>query len=266
VIKTFRLWRRDAGLSEQEFKWEWLTRQGQLARETIPASPIRRATVSFLGPRQITHYAPGHQLPIDIDFDAVESLYFDSVPDLRSTVASGLLEVLDTTQRRLAQPHPDVPWTVTLEEVMGEAPDASTVISPRGNLKLFRIVSRRRDLDRVQFRIYWHNNHGLMERANPYVRKIFLRTAVAFNVGQTINGFELEPAVDTPDSIDCTNEHYFRGGAEPWVMYETQPMPAESRRDELNFINFEAPVRRALMQEYVLADAIGSRLGGELPR
>jgi hypothetical protein len=261
MIKTFRLWRKSGDLTGAEFKWHWLTHQAALQREVVRFAPIRRVTVSFLGPRQISTYAPGHQVPVPIDFDAVESLYFDNVPDLREALSSGALGVLEKAQRATAEPHPDVPWTVTLEEVMGEARNAASLISAAGNLKIFRIVSRKRDLDRVQFRIYWHNNHGLLERANPFTGGSTLRTTVAFGVGQVITGDALEPAEDTPAAIDCTNEHYFRDGAEPWVFYETQPFPAETRRDELNFINFDAPVRRALMQEYVVADTIGGDLG-----
>jgi hypothetical protein len=254
LIKTFRLWQRADGLTPAEFKWHWLTEQAALWREAARFSAIRGVTVSFLGPRQISTYAPGHQIPIDIDFDAVESVYFDNIPELRETLSSGVLAALEKKQRATAQPNPDVPWTVTLEEIMGEARNAASLIDPVGNLKIFRIVSRKRDLDRVQFRIYWHNNHGLMERAGPFVGGTTLRTAVAFNAGQIIVGDRLSPAEDTPHTIDCTNEHYFRGSAEPWVFYETVPFPAETRRDEMNFINFEAPVRRALMQEYVIVN------------
>jgi hypothetical protein len=261
MIKTFRLWQRADDLTPAEFRWKWLTSQAGLWREAAHFSALRKVTVSFLGPRQIDRYAPGHQVPIDIDFDAVESLYFDTVPDLRETLASGALAALEKAQSADAKPNPDVPWTVTLEEMMGEARNADQLISPNGNLKIFRIVSRRRDLDRVQYRIYWHNNHGLMERAGPFVGGSILRTAVAFNVGQHIVGETLEAAEDNPHNIDCTNEHYFRAGAEPWVFYETVPFPAETRRDEMNFINFDAPVRRALMQEYVVVDTLagGSR-------
>jgi hypothetical protein len=257
MIKTFRLWQRADDLPPAEFRWRWLTHQAALWREASHFAPIRRVTVSFLGPRQITQYAPGHQVPIDIDFDAVESLYFDTVPELRETLSSGVLTVLEKAQSADAKPNPDVPWSVTLEEIMGQARNADKLISPNGNLKIFRIVSRKRDLDRVQFRIYWHNNHGLMERAGPFVGGTILKTAVAFNVGQQIGGDKLEPAVDSPNSIDCTNEHYFRAGAEPWVFYETVPFPAETRRDEMNFINFDSPVRRALMEEYVVVDTLG---------
>jgi hypothetical protein len=260
MIKTFRLWRRADDLPPAEFRWRWLTHQAALWREASQFAPIQRITVSFLGPRQIGHYAPGHQLPIDIDFDAVESLYFDTVPELQETLGSGALTVLEKAQALDATPNPDVPWTVTLEEIMGRARNAGQLINPNGNLKLFRIVARKSDLDRTRFRIYWHNNHGLMERSGPFVRGMILKTAVAFNVGQQIVGDKMEPAVETPDSIDCTNEHYFRAGVEPWVFYETTPMPAETRRDELNFINFESPVRRAIMQEYVVVDKLGPNI------
>jgi hypothetical protein len=257
MIKTFRLWRKADDISAADFRWRWLTAQSALWSDIARFSALQRACVSFLGPRQIASYAPGHQRPVPIDFDAVESLYFDSVPELAAALASGALTVPESAAAAIGEPHPDVPWTVTLEEIMGEARNGGRLISPAGNLKIFRIVSRKRDLDRVQFRIYWHNNHGRLEKASPFTGGTTLRTAVAFNVGQVIAGGALEPAKDTPDAIDCTNEHYCRAGAEPWVFYETVPFPAETRRDELNFINFEAPVRRALMQEYVMVDRLG---------
>jgi hypothetical protein len=256
VIKTFRLWQKAGDITAADFKWQWLTSQSALWRDVTRFSGVRRVCVSFLGPRQIASYAPGHQVPVPIDFDAVESCYFDSVPELSQALASGALAVPQAAAETIAQPHPVVPWTVTLEEIMGEARNAARLISPAGNLKIFRIVSRKRDLDRVQFRIYWHNNHGLLERAGPFTGGTTLRTAVSFEVGHVIAGGALEPAAETPDAIDCTNEHYFRAGAEPWVFYETVPFPAETRRDEMNFINFEAPVRRALMEEFVLADRL----------
>lgn len=262
MLKTFRLWKRGDGVSAEEFKWRWLTEHAAAQREAVRFAPIERVTASFHWPRQIQSYAPGHQVAIPTDFDGVESLHFRSVADLKETLDGGVLRVLERHLRAFAEPHDEVPWAVTLEEIMGDAPDTHDHRTGVGDLKLFRILSRKEGMARLAFRMYWHNNHRILEAAAPFTNhpgskpgQRHLRTSVCFNTGQVIVDHTVRAADDfeSPNSIDCTNEHWYTSNSEPWEFYETVPFPDEVRQDELNFINFEAPVRRSLMGEYVIA-------------
>jgi hypothetical protein len=76
-------------------------------------------------------------------------------------------------------------------------------------------------------------------------------------VGQQIVGDQVVPIDESRvgDNIDATTDIYYPAGTEVWVGYETTPFEETTRRDERNFINFDAFFRRAIVEEYVLAEA-----------
>jgi hypothetical protein len=255
MIRIIRLWKRADGVDDNNFRWLWRTRQASLQREVVGCTPIQRVTVSFLTPRQIGSYAPGHQVPIAIDFDAVESYYFHSLTGLRAALASGVLRFLEEAQGDFSVPHPSVPWTVTLEEPMGRNSDPSLRLTGQGDLKTFRTLARKADIDYVQLRVYWHTHHKILEMGAVYRGGPFVIN-VSFGLGQRIVGDQLVPIDETQvgDNIDATTDIYYPPGTEVWVGYETSPFEETTRRDERAFINFDAFFRRAIMEEYVLAD------------
>jgi hypothetical protein len=155
----------------------------------------------------------------------------------------------------VAAPHPAIPVTVVLEEPMGEAPDAADIVTGKGDLKLFRIVHRKAGLDLAQFRAYWHHHHEIDDLDAPFIGgQGMKRVLVSFSTGSAIIDNELSPIEeDQPGNlIDSTVEIYYEPSADPWKAYATIPLPAAIRRDEVNFINFDLPARRAIVQEYVI--------------
>jgi hypothetical protein len=258
-LRAIRLWRRAAPLEPEQFRWRWLTGHAAHQRLAGDYAPISRITAAFVGPRQIGTLAEGHQAAIDIDFDAVESYHFELMEDLRACLASGVLASLEEQAREFAEPHPTVPWIVTLDELMGESTRAGRVISGVGDRKMFRTLSRAKTMDLTQLRHYWHGPHRLFEMASPYKGGWAMRTHVSFSLGQRIVGNALQAVDDTDigDTYDAVLDSYYPvgHGADPWVTYETVRFPPEVRADEMHFVNFDAHLRRAVLEEYEIFDS-----------
>jgi hypothetical protein len=227
-----------------------------LLSKAVELSPICRTTVGFLAPEQITDYTPGNQLPMDIDFDGVEQLYFRTGQDLRSTVASGLLEELTVAEEGLSENGPEVSRVVMLEEEMASRPEPDDGAVHR--LKLIRTITRKRGLDMYQFRDYWHNHHKVTELGGIYSGPTY-RINVSFSMRQTIRVSlpDGKLTVDDGDTaFDGFMDIYWLMGTSVPAVFASRRFPPEIRRDERNFIDLDAPLYRAVVEEYVVASRI----------
>jgi hypothetical protein len=256
MIKTVRFLRRDPSLTPEQFRWRFLTRHGALVAQAVNLSPICRATASFLAPQQITTYTPGNQLPKDIDFDAVEQLYFRTGDDLRRTLASGLLEELTVSENGVSDNGAEVARVVMLEDVMAvrDEPEDAGV----HRLKTIRTIERKPDLDMYQFRDYWHGHHKVIETGGIYSGATY-RINVSFSLSQTIRVSlpDGKLTVDEGDTeYDAFMDLYALMGTDIPAQYAARPFPAEVRRDERNFIDLDGPLYRAVMEEYVIASRV----------
>jgi hypothetical protein len=212
--------------------------------------------MGFLAPEQITQYTPGNQLPMDIDFDGVEQLYFRTGLDLRSTAASGLLEELTVAEDGLAENGPEASRIVMLEEEMASRPEPDDTAAHR--LKLIRTITRKRGLDMYQFRDYWHNHHKVTETGGIYSGPTY-RINVSFSMRQTIRVSlpEGKLTVDDGDTaFDGFMDIYWLMGTSVPAVFANRPFPPAIRRDERNFIDLDAPLYRAVVEEYVVASRI----------
>jgi hypothetical protein len=256
MIKTVRLVRRDPALTPEQFKWRWLTQHGATLRQAVEVTPICRITASFLAAEQITTYTQGNQLPKDIDFDAVEQIYFRTGNDLRSTVSSGLLGELTLAETGLADNGSGVARVVMLEETMASRPEAEDGAVHR--LKTIRTITRKKGLDMYQFRDYWHNHHKIIEMGGIRGGNSY-RINVSFSQRQTIRVSlpDGKLTVDDGDTeYDAFMDIYALVGTDIPAQYASRPFPAEVRRDETNFIDLEAPLYRAVLDEYVVATRV----------
>jgi hypothetical protein len=254
MIKTVRLLKRDPSLTPEQFKWRFLMRHGALVTQAVELSPICRVTASFLTPQQITTYTAGNQLPKDLDFDAIEQLYFRTAADLRSTLGLGLLEELTVAENGMSDNGAEVARIVMLEDVM--AVRAEPEDSGVHRLKIIRTIERKPELDMYQFRDYWHNHHKVIETGGVYSGSTY-RINVAFSLSQTIR-------ISLPDGkltveegdteYDAFMDLYSLLGTDIPAQYSSRPFPAEVRRDERNFIDLDGPLYRAVMDEYVVAN------------
>jgi hypothetical protein len=256
MIKTVRLVRRDPGLTPEQFKWRWLTRHGAVLRQAVEVSPICRVTASFLTPEQITTYSPGNQLPRETDFDGIEQLYFRTGADLRQVLGSGLLEELTADEAGLSDNGPEAGRVVMLEEVMAVRPETEDAGVHR--LKTIRTIARKKGLDMYQFRDHWHNHHKIIELGGIRSGSSY-RINVSFSQRQTIRISlpDGKLTVDEGDTdYDAFMDIYALLGSDIPAQYASRPFPAEVRRDETNFINFDAPLYRNIMDEYVVGNRV----------
>jgi hypothetical protein len=256
MIKTVRLVRRDPGLTPEQFKWRWLTRHGAILRQAVELTGMCRATASFLAPQQISTYTSGNQIPVDIDFDGVEQLYFRTGADLRETLASGLIEELTAHEAGLSDLGSEVARVVMLEEVMAVRPEAEDAGVHR--LKIIRTIARKQGLDMYQFRDYWHNHHKIIELGGIRSGASY-RINVSFSQRQTVRVSvpDGKLTVDEGDTeYDAFMDIYSLLGTDIPAQYASRPFPPEVRRDETNFINLEAPLYRAVLDEYVVANRV----------
>jgi hypothetical protein len=254
MIKTVRLLRRHPALTPEQFKWRFLLPNGAGLRQAVRLTPVCRATVSFLASRQITTYTPGNQIPVETDFDAVEQLYFRTGADLRATIGSGMLEAIVADEDGLVDHGTEVARIIMLEDVVALRPEPQD--SGVHRLKTIRTVIRKAGLDIYQFRDYWLNHHKVLEFGGIRNGSHY-RINVSFSQRQTIRISvpDGKLAVDEGDTaFDAFMDIYALLGTDIPAQYASRPFPAHTRRDETNFINFDAPLYRAVMDEYVIAD------------
>jgi hypothetical protein len=253
MIRAIRLVRKRSELSDQEFKWSWLLHHGPVVREAIAHSPLVKATASFNAPVQIEEYGEGQQVPVALDFDGMEALHFPTVPHLREALQSGVLAALDESLDRFADGASSVPRLVTLEEAMVDRPDRDQVLNGYPRQKLLRTLRRREDIDLYQFRDHWHNHHRVIETGGTWRGPAPL-TNVSFSIGQTIADGELREVREEDGLMnnDGVIEIFSAWGVDLLPGYKL-PFPPEVRRDELNFLSMELPIRRTIMHEYLLS-------------
>jgi hypothetical protein len=254
MIRTIRLVRKPAGQSDEEFRWAWLLRHGSIVREAVAQSDIHKVTASFADTEQISEYAEGQQLPVPLDFDAVESVYFPTVVHLQAGLASGVLDALDASLDAVTDSGGSVPRVVALEETMARRSDTDEVLGSGPRKKLLRTLKRKEDIDLFQFRDYWHNHHKIIEMDRAYMAPMPL-TNVSFSRGHTIADGEIRSIAESDGVMDFDGilELFFAPDYDPIPFYK-QPFSPEIRRDELNFLSMELPIRRAVMHEYTIAE------------
>jgi hypothetical protein len=253
MIKTVRFVRREPHLAPEQFRWRYLTQHGARLSKAVELTPIVRATASFVAPEQITTYTPGNQLPVPIDFDGVEQLYFRTAADLRATIASGVLEALTAEEEGLTDNGAEVDRIVMLEDVMAVRPEPQD--SGVQRLKTIRTITRKAGLDMYQFRDYWMNHHRRLEMGGIRLGSRY-RINVSFSQRQTIRVAlpDGKLTVEEGDTAyDAFMDIYALAGTNIAGEYSTRVFPDHTRRDERNFINFDAPLYRAVMDEYVVA-------------
>jgi hypothetical protein len=253
MIKTVRFVRREPHLTPEQFRWRYLTQQGARLSKAVELTPIVRATTAFLVPEQITTYTPGNQLPMETDFDAVEQLYFPTAAALRSTAESGVLEALTAEEEGLADNGAEVDRIVMVEDVMALRPEPEDDGVQR--LKMIRTVTRKAGLDIYQFRDYWMNHHRRLEMGGIRLGSRY-RINVSFSLRQTIRVALPDGKLTIEDgdtAYDGFMDIYALAGTDFPAEYSTRVFPDHTRRDERNFINFDAPLYRAIMDEFVVA-------------
>lgn len=236
MFKIIRMVKRRKDLSLAQFKDYWLTRHAELHRKSLAMAPVRKVVASF----STGEVALGGVEP---QFDAMTSVYFDSLEDLRAAKAGPVGKMMQEDELNFVD---HAPISIVAEEfIMSQKPGADKRLKKEGQLKIIRTVYRRKDLDFQQFKDYWLNNHSKLE--DRVVRESPTQYIVAtFAV----------PEVGREPDMDGMVELYYESQEDIRAMF-AGPIPQMMRDDEQNFVQMDAPAIRAVTAEYLIAEAAG---------
>jgi hypothetical protein len=187
-----------------EFKTEWIELNGQLKRAA------NRVTVSM----------PTSEKP---PFDGFAAIFYSTMAKARETLADkpGRQEVLCE------------------EFLSGEKLDAAKTIKAKEQIKVVRLIIRRKDLSIARFKDHWLKNYTKLEKRLT-VETPVLRVVASFAVAPEPGG----------------NEPYFDGMEEVYLAslgdfnaMLASPIPALMRKEEENFVQLDAQHNASLMVE-----------------
>lgn len=187
-----------------EFKTEWLELNGQLKRTA------NRVTVSM----------PTSDKP---PFDGFAALYY-------STVAKAKEALSDKPGRQ----------EVLCEEFLsGEKPDAAKTVKPKEQIKIVRLIVRKKDMSLADFKKHWLTSYVKLEKrltVETPVLRVNANLAVAPEPGGN------EPYFDGMEEL-------YLASLEDFNAMLASPIPALMRKEEENFVQLDAPTNASLMVE-----------------
>jgi uncharacterized protein (TIGR02118 family) len=187
-----------------EFKTEWLELNGQLKRTA------NRVTVGM----------PTSEKP---PFDGFAALYY-------STVAKAKEALSDKPGRQ----------EVLCEEfVSGEKLDAAKTVKPKEQIKVVRLIIRKKDMSLADFKKHWLTNYVKLEKrltVETPVLRVTANLAVAPEPGGN------EPYFDGMEEL-------YLASLEDFNAMLASPIPALMRKEEENFVQHDAPTNASLMVE-----------------
>jgi uncharacterized protein (TIGR02118 family) len=233
MIKIVRLVKRRAGLSFAQFKDYWLNEHAPHERRAMAATPLQKVVASIA----TGEVALGGTEP---PFDGMVALYFQSLEDARATFPGPAMAAMLEDARNFVAPDGAPQQIFADEYLMSEKPAAA--IARSGQLKIFRTVTRRRDLTHAQFKDYWLNNHSKLE--DRVIRESAVQRIVAT--------FALPQPGQAPD-FDGMVELYFNSVEDIRAMF-AGPVPAMMRKDEENFVQMDAPALRLVAEEFLIGE------------
>ncbi|MCC6472236.1 MAG: EthD domain-containing protein [Burkholderiales bacterium] len=232
MVKIIRMVRRREGMTLAQLRDYWMTRHAELHRRALDMCPVKRVVASFATGEVVLGGAQAQ-------FDAMTTLYFDSMDDLKSARSGPVPQMMAEDERNFAG---EVPVRIVAEEyLMSRKSDAGDIPKACGQLKIIRTVYRRRDLTHAQFRDYWLNNHSRLE--DRVVKESPTQHIVA--------SFAVPEPGREPD-MDGMVELYYRSAQDIRAMF-AGPVPQMMREDERNFVQMDAPAIRAVAEEYLIA-------------
>lgn len=235
MLKRVCLVRRRPGLSLAQFQSQWLDRRGAMELRAFNSGSMLKIVVSFSTGEVVLG---GTEAP----FDAMVAGYFDGEEDARAGGFDPIAAMIRDDLGTLVEVSRAAEGITAEEHLMAERPDAARLLHKAGQLKVVRIVYRRRDLTSAQFKEYWLQNHSRLKGnaiGSPGVQRI-------------VASFAIPEAGRNPD-FDGMVEIYFDSIENVRAMFGGN-VPNIMRRDEENFVQMDAPALRVVTEEYVIAE------------
>ena len=187
-----------------EFKTEWLELNGQLKRAA------NRVTVSM----------PTSEKP---PFDGIAAIFYSTAAKAKDTLTDkpGRQEVLCE------------------EFLSGEKLDAAKTVKAKEQVKIVRLIIRKKDLSLAQFKDYWLKNYAKLEK----------RLTVETPVLRVVANFAMPPDPGGNEPYFDGMEEVYLASLEDFNAMLASPIPALMRKEEENFVQLDAPLNASMMVE-----------------
>ena len=187
-----------------EFKQEWVELHSQLKRASN---------------KVVVGMATSEKSP----FDGFAALYYSNVAKAKDTLAD----------------HPGRQEVLCEEFISGEKPDAAKTIKAKEQIKVVRLIIRKKDTSIAQFRDYWMKNYTKLEK----------RLSVETPVLRVVSTFALPPEPGANEPYFDGMEEVYLAKLEDFNAMLASPIPALMRKEEENFVQMDAPLNASLMIE-----------------
>jgi len=187
-----------------EFKQEWVDLHSQYKRAS------NKVVVSM----------PTSEKP---PFDGFAAMHYSNAAKAKETLAD----------------HPGRQEVLCEEFVSGEKLDAAKTIKPKDQVKVVRLIIRKKDLSLAQFKDHWLKNYAKLEK----------RLTVETPVLRVVASFAVPPEPGANEPYFDGMEELYLASLEDFNAMLASPIPALMRKEEESFVQIDAPTNASLMVE-----------------
>jgi len=187
-----------------EFKQEWVDLHSQYKRAS------NKVVVSM----------PTSEKP---PFDGFAAMHYSNAAKAKETLAD----------------HPGRQEVLCEEFVSGEKLDAAKTIKPKDQVKVVRLIIRKKDLSLAQFKDHWLKNYAKLEK----------RLTVETPVLRVVASFAVPPEPGANEPYFDGMEELYLASLEDFNAMLASPIPALMRKEEESFVQLDAPTNASLMVE-----------------
>jgi hypothetical protein len=135
--------------------------------------------------------------------------------------------------------HPGRQEVLCEEFVSGEKLDAAKSIKPKEQVKIVRLIIRKKELSLAEFKDHWLKNYMKLEK----------RLSVETPVLRVVASFALPPEPGGNEPYFDGMEEVYLASLEDFNAMLASPIPALMRKEEENFVQLDAPSNASLMVE-----------------
>jgi len=187
-----------------EFKQEWVDLHSQYKRAS------NKVVVSM----------PTSEKP---PFDGFAAMHYSNAAKAKETLAD----------------HPGRQEVLCEEFVSGEKLDAAKTIKAKDQVKVVRLIIRKKDMSLAQFKDHWLKNYAKLEK----------RLTVETPVLRVVASFAVPPEPGANEPYFDGMEELYLASLEDFNAMLASPIPALMRKEEESFVQLDAPTNASLMVE-----------------
>jgi hypothetical protein len=156
-------------------------------------------------------------------FDGFAAMHYSTLVKAKNTLAD----------------HPGRQEVLCEEFVSGEKLDAAKTIKSKDQVKIVRLIIRKKDLSIAQFKDHWLKNYAKLEK----------RLTTETPVLRVVANFAVPPEAGANEPYFDGMEEVYLASLEDFNTMLASPIPALMRKEEENFVQLDAPSNASLMVE-----------------